>query len=98
MPLYDYATGDLPSNTKAPELDDSNAMSILQQDSRWSGQDPPAGIGVTTELMGLYLAYLVAINFLPAPTVAGSKAMPRVLISVEQREAQGKVGGRAAVA
>ncbi|EEP80264.1 L-aminoadipate-semialdehyde dehydrogenase large subunit [Uncinocarpus reesii 1704] len=94
MPLYHFVTADLPSNTKAPELDDVNASSALQADAKWSGKDVSKGSGVTEELVGLYLAYLVEIGFLPAPTVAGSKSLPKGDISDAQKSALRAVGGR----
>lgn len=95
MPLYDFVTNDLPSNTKAPELDDTNAAIALRSDAEWTGENRSAGAGVTGELMGVYLAYLVATGFLPAPKeTVGKKLLPRVEISSQQLQVLGKVGGR----
>lgn len=94
MPLYHFVTADLPSNTRAPELDDTNASISLKSDAEWSGADVSAGSGVTEELMGLYLAYLVAIGFLSPPTAAGVKALPTVNLSDAQKAALAGVGGR----
>ncbi|KAI9772817.1 MAG: large subunit of alpha-aminoadipate reductase [Candelina submexicana] len=93
MPLYHFVTADLPSSTKAPELDDSNTCASLLADAKWSGIDASAGSGVTEELMGIYLAYLVAMEFLPPPPEGGKgKSLPR--IELEEGQQQGKVGGR----
>ncbi|KAL1959532.1 hypothetical protein VTO42DRAFT_1977 [Malbranchea cinnamomea] len=94
MPLYHFVTADLPSNTKAPELDDTNAAAALRADAQWSGIDASAGTGVTEELMGIYLAYLVAIGFLPAPTDKAEKPLPPINLSDAQKAALSNVGGR----
>ncbi|KAM5446363.1 large subunit of alpha-aminoadipate reductase [Microsporum audouinii] len=94
MPLYHFVTADLPSNTRAPELDDTNASTSLKSDAKWSGVDVSAGSGVTEELMGLYLAYLVAIGFLSSPPAASAKPLPVVNLSDTQKAALAGVGGR----
>lgn len=94
MPLYHFVTADLPSNTKAPELDDSNAAAALKSDAQWSGIDASAGTGVTEDLMGVYLSYLLAIGFLPAPTGKAGKALPEATVSDAQKTALANVGGR----
>jgi L-aminoadipate-semialdehyde dehydrogenase len=94
MPLYHFVTADLPSSTKAPELDDSNAAAALKADVEWSGEDVSAGSGVTEEMMGVYLSYLVAVGFVPPPPSQESKALPAVKISESQKKALLNVGGR----
>lgn len=94
MPLYHFVTADLPANTKAPELDDSNAGAALKSDAQWSGTDASAGSGVTEDLMGVYLAYLHAIGFLPAPTAKAEKTLPDVALSEAQKASLASVGGR----
>ena len=47
--------------------------------------------------MGNYLAYLVAIGFLPPPSGQGAKALPAVDVSAERKEALLLVGGRGAL-
>jgi L-aminoadipate-semialdehyde dehydrogenase len=98
MPLYHFVTADLPSNTKAPELDDTNAAAALKADAAWSGIDASAGAGVTEELVGLYSSYLMQIGFLPAPTIAGAKPLPPARITEEQKQAVMNVGGRGGAA
>lgn len=98
MPLYHFVTADLPSNTKAPELDDTNAAAALKADATWSGVDVSAGAGVTEELVGLYASYLVQIGFLPAPTVAGARPLPEARITEEQKQTLLSVGGRGGAA
>lgn len=99
MPLYHFVTADLPSNTKAPELDDVNAAAALRDDAVWSGVDASAGAGVTEELVGLYASYLVAVGFLPQPSGAGagsgvSRSLPVAGLSEDQKRALVSVGGR----
>ncbi|KAJ5595293.1 uncharacterized protein N7459_001501 [Penicillium hispanicum] len=98
MPLYHFVTADLPSNTKAPELDDSNAAAALKADAAWSGVDVSAGAGVTEELVGLYASYLVQIGFLPPPSVAGAPSLPLARITDEQKKTLQSVGGRGGAA
>ena len=98
MPLFTFVVNDLPSDTRAPELDDSNAEKALYADSEWTGEDVSAGAGVTKATIGIYLAYLVAIGFLPAPTSeAAVKALPSRAITPQQKQALLQVGGRGAV-
>lgn len=98
MPLFHFVTADLPSNTIAPELDDTNASTSLRSDAAWSGIDASAGSGVTEDLMGYYLAYLVAIGFLPQPGATGSKTLPTTDLSESQKAALSAVGGRGGTA
>ena len=44
----------LPESTKAPELDDRNAVASLKKDTAWTGVDWSNGIGVTPEEVGIY--------------------------------------------
>lgn len=99
MPLYHFVTADLPSNTKAPELDDTNAAAALRADAVWSGIDASEGRGVTEDLMGLYLSYLISIGFLPKPaTDKAARPLPAAKISEEQKKALSNVGGRGGAA
>ena len=97
MPLYHFVTADLPSNTKAPELDDSNAATALRADSAWSGVNAASGAGVTEDLVGLYVSYLVTLGFLPEPSRTGVRALPRVHITEDQRKALVSAGGRGGI-
>lgn len=104
MPLFTFVANDLPSNTRAPELDDRNAERALYEDAKWTGEDVSAGAGVTKREVGLYLSYLVQVGFLPAPgpgdegSGIGVKALPSVVVAEKQREAMKKVGGRGGLA
>lgn len=94
MPLFHMATSDLPSTTRAPELDDRNTVAVLKGDAdRWTGVDDSAGEGVTREDIGRYLRFLATIKFLPWPTGRG-RELPPVSADVEQAQAQWGVGGR----
>lgn len=88
--------GDLPANTKAPELSDTNAIAALRADSIREGKDPSAGSRVTLELLGVYLAYLVAIGFLPPPHHDAGRQLPVITLNECQMNSAGKVGGRGA--
>lgn len=100
MPLYHFVTADLPSNTKAPELDDANAAAALRADAAWTGIDASAGAGVTEDLVGLYCSYLVQVGFLPQPTATTSETrpLPEVRLSEDQKRALQSVGGRGGAA
>ena len=96
MPLFTFVANDLPSNTRAPELDDRNAEKALYADREWTREDVSGGSGVSKNTIGIYLAYLVAIGFLPSPTKTPLKALPGIKIGPVQREALWNVGGRGA--
>ena len=92
LPLLDFATGNLPANSIAPELDDTNTMATLQayqEEAHITGDKC-----VTIEAIGAYLAYLVAIRFLPRPSGNGKLALPSCILSAERQEALARVVGR----
>lgn len=95
-PLLHFVLDDLPQSTKAPELDDANTRVSLRDDASWTGVDLSAGKGIDLKQMGVYLAYLVAIGFLPAPTDAPVDALklPEIEVSSEIVEKLASVGGR----
>lgn len=94
FPLLHFVLDNLPSSTKAPELDDTNAVTSLRADAAWTGEDWSAGAGVSVEQMGVYLAYLVALGFLPPPQKAGEIVLPAVELSEKAKRSLGTVGGR----
>ncbi|PWW72461.1 large subunit of L-aminoadipate-semialdehyde dehydrogenase [Tuber magnatum] len=96
-PLLHFVLDNLPSSTKAPELDDSNAVTALLSDKEWTGQDNSHGAGVSVEQMGIYLAYLVGLGFLPLPNGKGELELPVVEIGDKQRGFLESVGGRGAL-
>jgi len=89
--LYHMVTGDLPANTKAPELDDRNAADALRADKARTGQDLSGGSAVTQEIVGVYLAYLVARGFMPKPR---GGILPDMQFSQERLDAMASIGGR----
>ena len=94
LPLYHFVTADLPTNTKAPELDDANALAALKLDaeSRGIGGNGLEGSSVNLKTMRRYLGYLIAVGFLQAPEGKGD--VEDVILGEGQREALGMVGGR----
>lgn len=82
FPLLHFVLDNLPQDTKAPELDDENAVKALKADITLSGEDVSSGKGVVDKELGLYISYLVKIGFLPAPTGKG-EALAKVDLSEE---------------
>lgn len=72
FPLLHFVLDDLPTSTKAPELSDANMRALLAPH-----MEEPSRT-VDDDLMGKYLAWLVAADFLPAPSMAGQKALPQL--------------------
>ena len=94
MPLFHMAMSNLPSTTRAPELDDRNAVTVLKADAdRWTGIDDSTGEGITREDIGRYLRFLAEIKFMPWPTGRGRK-LPPISADIVQAQAQWGVGGR----
>lgn len=74
FPLLHFVLDDLPTSTKAPELDAANTTALLMQ-----SHNPDTACTVSTELMGHYLAWLVRVGFLPGPTSpAARRSLPVV--------------------
>lgn len=82
-PLLHFVLDNLPQNTKAPELDDANTVASLKKDAKWTGEDFSAGRGLSDEQMGIYINYLIAIGFLPKPTLKGELQLPDIKVSDE---------------
>jgi L-2-aminoadipate reductase len=97
MPLYHFATTDLPGDTIAPEMSDINAATSLKADAQFTGEDLSEGSYVDEEIMGRYLAYLAGIGFLKLPSGKGRRGLPKVRISPELKAALLMVGGRGAL-
>lgn len=94
MPLFHMATSNLPSTTRAPELDDRNAVAVLKADAdRWTGVDDSAGEAITREDIGRYLRFLAETKFMPWPTGRG-RELPPIAADIAQAQAQWGVGGR----
>jgi L-aminoadipate-semialdehyde dehydrogenase len=94
MPLYHFCVTDLPATTRAPELDDRNAVKILKADAEnWTGIDESAGYGISREDVGRYLRYLTEIKFVSFPEGTG-RPLPEGKMSAMQMQALGALGGR----
>ncbi|KAI0147843.1 non-ribosomal peptide synthetase [Xylariaceae sp. FL1272] len=97
MPLFHMATNNLPTNTRAPELDDRNAVVVLKADAdRWTGVDDSAGEGISREAVGRFLRYLAETKFLSWPTSRG-RELPAIKEGVVEAQAKWGVGGRGGV-
>ncbi|KAK3355197.1 hypothetical protein B0H65DRAFT_515791 [Neurospora tetraspora] len=94
MPLYHFCMNDLPANTRAPEMDDRNAVAVLKADAdKWTGVDDSTGSGIGREEVGKFLAYLSEINYVPKPTEKG-RPLPQIQPEVLKALAVGATGGR----
>jgi L-aminoadipate-semialdehyde dehydrogenase len=97
MPLYHFCINDLPATTRAPELDDRNAVKILKTDAEyWTGIDESAGYGISREGVGRFLRYLAEIKFVSWPSGRG-RALPEINLRAMQIQAAGAMGGRGGV-
>lgn len=96
LPLLSFVQENLPSNTKAPELDDRNAAAVLKKDAALTGEDLSEGRGVGGKEMGVYLAYLNGIGFLPPPSNAenAALALPEIELDQDVLQKLASVGGR----
>ena len=98
MPLYHFVTGNLPENTKAPELDDKNAKAALRSYAEWKNDQVEIDNVIDESLLSKYLRYLVDIDFLPAPTSSTGKALPPSRLKPEQKKFLTQLVGRGALA
>jgi L-2-aminoadipate reductase len=96
LPLFHFVVGDLPGNSIAPELDDTNAMAVLRLYKKESEeQDIPAQNALDVHVLGAYLAYLVSAGFLPPPpTESGGNPLPK--LNGTASHLLGQFGGRSA--
>lgn len=79
LPLFHFVTGDLPANTIAPEMDNSQATAALElYDKGTNSGAPDKPLAVDIRTIGIYLAYLVAVGFLPAPVENSGQELPEV--------------------
>jgi L-aminoadipate-semialdehyde dehydrogenase len=94
MPLYHFCMNDLPANTRAPEMDDRNAVAVLKADAdKWTGVDDSTGHGISREDVGRFLAYLAEIKFIGRPSGRG-RPLPEMKPEVLRALAVGGTGGR----
>lgn len=94
-PLLDFVTNDLPSSTKAPEMDDRNTRQSLRADAKFTGIDASSGAGLRLKEMGTTLAFLVEIGYLDPPGTHGTQ-LPHISVASNIKEKFSKVGGRGA--
>lgn len=90
LPLFDWVTTDLPSDTKSRALDNINAQAVL----RATGvEEKDCQVGVTQETVGAYLAFMAEIGFIGRPegTKEGTN-LPVIGIREEQKQALKTVG------
>ncbi|KAI1812349.1 hypothetical protein GGS20DRAFT_26378 [Poronia punctata] len=91
LPLLHSVVGDLPADTVAPELDVTQATAALEL---YDKSTTTSGDAVNVQSIGMYLAYLVALGFLPAPTEKGENELPKV--DEAKIQAIDSFGGRSA--
>ena len=73
FPLLHFVLDDLPTSTKAPELNDSNTRALLAPHMKETNRT------VDESLMGKYIAWLVEVGFLPPPNAsAAQKTLPEL--------------------
>ncbi|GAA6012736.1 hypothetical protein JCM10207_005345 [Rhodosporidiobolus poonsookiae] len=90
FPLLHFVLDDLPTSTKAAELDDSNTVALLQA----AGQ--PDAVTVDDDQMGRYLAWLVAAGFLETPPKVGEQGvrpLPQLELGAGGAKAIGRSSG-----
>lgn len=93
MPLFHFCMNDLPANTRAPELDDRNAVAVLKADAdRYTGVDESMGYGVSREDVGRYLKYLAEIKYIGLPSERG-RPLPEIKADIASAKAAGGRGG-----
>lgn len=98
MPLYHFCMNDLPATTRAPELDDRNAVAVLKADAdKWTGIDESSGYGITREDAGRFLRYLAEIKFLSWPSSGRGRRLPDIKADIVQAYAAGGTGGRGGI-
>jgi len=88
LPLFDWVTDNLPTETVSRALSDTNAEQVLRTDNPTYSLHKNSQ--VTQETIGIYLSFMSAIGFIHPPP-KGS-ALPPVEIGDEQKEALKSVG------
>lgn len=76
FPLLHFVLDDLPTSTKSPELDDGHTQQIL--DAAKEGKAQGTVMGVDRSLVATYLAWLLAVGFLPPPTAGDAEPLPKL--------------------
>ena len=90
LPLFDWVTADLPSDTKSRDLNDTKAQAVL----RANGVDEKdTQVEVTQETVGAYLGFMAEIGFIRRPQGATEGMnLPEIAIGEMQKEALKMVG------
>ncbi|KAI8968242.1 L-aminoadipate-semialdehyde dehydrogenase [Mycotypha africana] len=70
FPLLHFVLDDLPTSTKSAPLDDTHTQQVLAFDNVKQPR-------MDDDLLGLYLAYLVKVGFMPTPS-SGHRDLPEV--------------------
>jgi L-aminoadipate-semialdehyde dehydrogenase len=86
FPLLHFVLDDLPTSTKAPELDDTATTALLVRHAQEINST------VSHTLMGKYLAWLVGAGFLPSPSVSAPDKMLPLLPNGPAIKAAGRSG------
>ena len=94
FPLLHFVSDDLPHNSMSPELDDSNTQASLTADSEITSEEWAHKQGITPEIIGLYLAYLVAVRYIEPPQKGAKLQIPTLELSDEVLDQLKAVGGR----
>lgn len=84
FPLLHMVLDGLAENTRAPELDDTNAVASLKKDIEWTGVDVSSGKGATPEQIGIYISFLNRVGFLPPAPSKGELPLPAISLTEEQ--------------
>lgn len=82
-PLLHFVLDDLPTSTKSPELDDVN--------TRYAVKESQVVCTPMTEVVPMYLKYLVDVGFLPAPDGHG-ETLPDLGIAVTRMVSRSQRG------
>lgn len=94
LPLFDWVTTDLPSDTKSRNLDNANAVAVLRADG--AEDEKECRVQVTQETVGAYLAFMAEIGFIGRPADGAKEGegggLPVVKIGEERRGALKMVG------
>ena len=90
LPLFDWVTADLPSDTNSRILDNTSAQAVLRANGV---EEKDCQVEVTQETVGAYLAFMAEIGFIGRPEMAREgENLPVFWIGEEQRQALKLVG------
>jgi L-2-aminoadipate reductase len=86
FPLLHFVLDDLPTSTKAPELDDSNTAALLRSNNCVEN------VTVSEQLMGRYLSWLVNAKFLSVPSMPTPEKPLPLMVNGKVLKAVGRSG------